>query len=239
MSKTNRPIFNFVNLLSFVAAIAGTAAVLIGNELQIIGGWLLLLGAEIIFWLMLEREIRITRYFGGITSFILVALTSFVIIGDYTVLFSRIDILFLSIYLPFRTIYLGIPHEGLSFAILFSSITTIFSSIILVFTNDFAFVYYAAALIFIGGELLYFLKRDDEEIYHRLFGVISTGFVFLLLILVFVPLENTPEIRLDLFVILIYIPFRFFDSSLPKSATKKRIMAFQLSYSILGLGLLV
>ncbi|MFX1284475.1 MAG: hypothetical protein ACFFB5_12520 [Promethearchaeota archaeon] len=238
MSKNNTTIFKFVNLLSLIAAIAGTAALLIGIDLQVIGGWFLLLGAEIIFWIMLERDIRITRYFGGITSFILVALTTFVIIGDYTILFSRYDILFLVIYLPFRTIYLGIPHERLTFAILFSSVATIFSSILLVFTDDFAFVYYTAAIIFIGGELLYFWKRDEEELYHRVFGMFPTVFVLLLLFLVFAPIENTPDIRLDLFIILIYCPFRIIESSLPKSATKGRTVAFQVFYSFLGLGLL-
>ncbi|MFX0125991.1 MAG: hypothetical protein ACFFAE_20390, partial [Candidatus Hodarchaeota archaeon] len=239
MSKSNTTIFNFVNLLSLIAAIAGTAALLIGIDFQVIGGFLLLLGAEIIFWLMLERDIRLTRYFGGISSFIMLALTSFAIISDFYILISRYDILFLIIYLPFRTIYLGIPHERLTFAILFSSVTTIFSSILLVFTNDFIFVYFAAVIIFIGSELLYFWKRDDEELYHRLFGMFSAGFVLLLLILVFAPIENTPEIRLDLFAILIYNPFRIIESSLPKSATKARTVAFQGFYGFLGLGLLV
>ncbi len=239
MSKNNTTIFNFVNLLSLIAAIAGTAALLIGIDLQVIGGWLLLLGAEIIFWLMLERNIRITRYFGGISSFILVALTSFVIIGDFNILFSRYDILFLVIYLPFRTIYLGTPHERLTFPILFSSVATIFATILLIFTNDFTFVYFTAIIIFIASELLYFLKRDDEELYHRVFGLFSASLVFLLLILVFVPIENTPDIRLDLFAILIYSPFRIIESSLPKSATKGRTVAFQGFYSFLALGLLV
>ncbi|MFX1538649.1 MAG: hypothetical protein ACFFDI_31060, partial [Promethearchaeota archaeon] len=67
----------------------------------------------------------------------------------------------------------------------------------------------------------------------------SSGFTFLLLLIVFIPLENTPEFRLDLFLILIYIPFRIFESSLPKNATKGRTVAFQLSYGLLGLSVLV
>ncbi len=238
MSEERVITFSFVNLLALVASIAGIAALLMGVDLQVIGGWLLLIGGEIIFWLLLERRIKNTRFFGLISSLILLGMTSYILIGDLTIIFSRFDIGFLIIYLPFRTVYLGIPPEDLTFEILFSSVITIFSGILLIFTNDFGLPYYSAIALFIGGELLYFLRRDDEEIYHRAFGLLSSSFMFLLLLIVFVPLENTPEFRLDLLAILIYMPFRTFESSLPKSATKSRIAAFQLSYSILGLGLL-
>ncbi len=239
MSKDRVIIFNFLNLLSLIASIAGIAALLIGTDLQLIGGWLLLLGAEIIYWLMLERGITHTRIFGLISSFILLIITIFVILGDNTILVSRIDILFLLIYLPFRTLYLSIPPKELTIPILFSSVFTIFSGILLTFTIDFRLTYYVALILFVGGELLYFWKREESQFYHRVFGCLSSGFIFLLLLIVFIPLENTPDFRFDLFLIMIYIPFRIFESSLPKNATRARTVAFQLSYGLLGLSVLV
>lgn len=239
MSKDRVLIFNFLNLLSLIASIAGIVALLIGTDLQLIGGWLLLLGAEIIFWLMLERGITNTRIFGSISSFILLIITTFVILGDFTILAIRVDILFLLIYLPFRTLYLSVPPNELTFPILFSSVVTIFSGILLTFTIDFGLIYYVALILFVGGEILYFWKREDTEFYHRVFGFLSSGFMFLLLLIVFIPLENTPDFRFDLFLIMIYIPFRIFESSLPKNANRGRTVAFQLSYGLLGLGVLV
>ncbi|MFX0123430.1 MAG: hypothetical protein ACFFAE_07295 [Candidatus Hodarchaeota archaeon] len=239
MSENRMIIFIFLNFLSLIASIAGIAALLIGSDLQFIGGWLLLLGAEIIFWLMLERGISNTRKFGAISSFIMLIIITFIILGDYTILVQRYDVLFLVIYLPFRTLYLGVPADELTFPILFSSVITIFSGILLVFTTDFGLIYYIAVLLFFGGEVLYFWKREDTEFYHRAFGFLSFGCMFLLLLIVFIPLENTPALRLDLFLILIYIPFRIFESSLPKYATTGRTVAFQLSYGLLGLFLIV
>ncbi|MFX1538507.1 MAG: hypothetical protein ACFFDI_30310 [Promethearchaeota archaeon] len=239
MSKDRVIIFNFLNLLSLIASIAGITALSLGTGLQLIGGWVLLLGAEIIFWLILERGIPNTRIFGAISSLIMLAFITFVILGDNSIVISRYDILFLLVYLPFRTLYLGVPPEELTFPILFSSILTIFSGIVLIFTIDFELIYYLAVILFVGGEILYFMKRDDTKFYHRVLGFLSSGFTFLLLLIVFIPIENTPEFRLDLFLILIYIPFRIFESILPKNATKGRTMAFQLSYGLLGLGVLV
>ena len=239
MSKDRLIIFNFLNLLSLIASIAGIAALLIGTDFQLIGGWLLLLGVEIIFWLILERGIPNTRIFGAISSVIMLTLITFVILGDNSIVITRYDILFLLVYLPFRTLYLVVPPGELTFPILLSSVLTIFSGIVLIFTIDLELIYYVAVILFVGGELLYFLRRDDTEFYHRVFGFLSSGFTFLLLLIVFIPLENTPEFRLDLFLILIYVPFRIFESSLPKNATKGRTIAFQLSYGLLGLGVLV
>lgn len=239
MSSDHVVIFIFLNFLSLIASLAGLVALLLGIDLQLIGGWFLLLGAEVIFWFMLEREIKNTRAFGLLSSFLLIVIISFVLIGDLELISSRIDVLFLVIYLPFRTIYLGVPHEELTFAILFSSVVTIFSGIIIIFTNDFGLIYYSAIALFIAGEFLYFWKKENDEFYHRIFGTLSSGIIFLLLLLVFIPIENTPEFRLDLFIILIYIPFRIFESSLPKTAIKGRTVAFQLSYGLLGLGLIL
>ena len=94
-----------------IASIAGTAALSLGVDLQLIGGWLLLIGSETIFWLMLERKIQITRYFGLVSSFILLVILSFIIIGDYSILINRYDIVFLLVYLLFRVFYLVIPHS--------------------------------------------------------------------------------------------------------------------------------
>lgn len=223
-----------------IASIAGTAALSLGVDLQLIGGWLLLIGSETIFWLMLERKIQITRYFGLVSSFILLVILSFIIIGDYSILINRYDIVFLLVYLLFRVFYLVIPPSGeLTFPILLSTVFTVFAGILLVFTDDSELLWTVLMTIFICGEILYFWKRNETLFYHRLFGFFSSGLVFLILLVVFVPLENTPEIRLDLLVLLIYAPFRIIESTLPKSSTKGRTIAFQLSYSFLGFGLLV
>ena len=240
MSKDQVRIFYFVNLLSVIASIAGTTALSLGVDLQLIGGWLLLIGSEAIFWLMLERKIQITRYFGLVSSFILLVILSFIIIGDYSILISRYDIVFLLVYLLFRVFYLVIPPSGeITFPILLSTVFTVFAGILLVFTDDSELLWTVEMTIFICGEILYIWKRNETLFYHRLFGFFSSGLVFLILLVVFVPLENTPDVRLDLLVLLIYAPFRIIESTLPKSSTKGRTLAFQLSYSFLGFGLLV
>lgn len=239
MNNDHAPIFGVVNLLSLVAAIAGTVFLLFGTGLQYIGGWLLLLGAEIIFWLMLEKRIEITRYFGFVSSFILLVVTAYVVFGDWTIIFERYDILFLLIYLLFRVLYLFIPPGELTFPVLISSTSTVFSGIVLTSIDGSEFIWFIVMAVFIAGEILYFWKRDNEEAYHRGFGGLSFGIIFLLLLLVFAPLKSSPEFRLDLFLILIYTPFRFFESVLPRESTKARTIAFQLSYSLLGFGLMI
>ncbi|UCE14809.1 MAG: hypothetical protein JSV04_06405 [Candidatus Heimdallarchaeota archaeon] len=239
MNNDNAPVFSVVNLLSLVAAIAGTVFLLFGTGLQYIGGWLLLLGAEIIFWLMLERGIKITRYFGFVSSFILLVATAYVVFGDWTLILERYDFLFLIVYLLFRVLYLFITPGELTFPVLISSTFTVFAGIVLTSIDGSEFIWFIAMAVFICGELLYFWKRDNEETYHRGIGGLSFGIIFLLLLLIFTPLKNTPEFRLDLFLILIYTPFRFFESILPRESTKARTIAFQLSYSLLGFGLMI
>lgn len=239
MTNDHSPIFSIINLLSLVAAIAGTVFLLLGTDSQLIGGWLLLIGAEVIFWLMLEREIKITRYFGLLSSLILVAIALYVVIGDWTMIFSRYDILLLLVYLPFRVLYLVVTPGELTFPILMSSILTVFAGIMLVYIDGSELIWFAVMALFIVGEFLYFWKRNNKLAYQRLIGAFSFGFIFIILLLVFLPLDNTPEFRLDLFLILIYTPFRFFESALSEGSTKYRTIAFQLSYYLLGFGLFI